>query len=299
MRVHVAISTAGCLLLAVGPALAQTEEIQKQIEKKLEQARKEQAGLEELMAQALKNNGDIRVAEAKMREAEAELYRARVNVLNRVVMLHHDGRAAKAAADEATARFERDKELMKTGSIPLAEMSAARAAMMKFKADLAVKEAELDLLIGKHHPKTAEWLRSEDKGGGKQVPMMFKPDEAPIIPMTVQRPMADKIRKSLDEPIKLNFGSKLHGREMLDILRDMTKGVNITSMIRDAEDVLIPGPVFIESVPVGALYQWAEDQFEWRFIVRDYGIVATPRGAVPPGAVLLMDVWRKPPAGAQ
>src|SRR5437879_1415136 len=111
MRMQVVFGALGLLLLVAGPAWAQTGEIQKQVEKKLDSMRKEQAGLDELLAQALKNNPDIRVAESKVREAEAELYRARVNTLNRVVMLRNEVQSAKAAAQEATARYERELQL--------------------------------------------------------------------------------------------------------------------------------------------------------------------------------------------
>src|SRR5438067_1042451 len=89
------------LLASSGLALAQTPEIQKQVNKKLSEAKKEEKAkaseLDELLAQALKNNPDIRVAESKLREAEAELYRARMMVLGRVTMLRNEIVSAKAA----------------------------------------------------------------------------------------------------------------------------------------------------------------------------------------------------------
>src|SRR4051812_17523488 len=44
----------------------------------VDKSQKEKASLESLLAQALKNNPDIRVAESKVREAEAELNRVRM-----------------------------------------------------------------------------------------------------------------------------------------------------------------------------------------------------------------------------
>jgi len=58
MRMRIVALTLGSLLLGTGAAAAQTEKIQKQIEQKLDQMRKDQASLEELLAQALKNNPD-------------------------------------------------------------------------------------------------------------------------------------------------------------------------------------------------------------------------------------------------
>src|SRR5437868_10610793 len=44
--------------------------------------------LEELLSRALKENPDIRVAETKLREAEAELNRTRLQVTQKVVAVH-------------------------------------------------------------------------------------------------------------------------------------------------------------------------------------------------------------------
>jgi hypothetical protein len=108
--------------------------------------------------------------------------------------------------------------------------------------------------------------------------------------------MADKIRKALDEPCKGFAGQrKLLPADVIDTLRRHVKGVNILldvkTLIRD-DDVSVAVQLD-EAIPLGACFQWAEDTFNWRFIIRDYGIVAVDRGTVPPGAVLLLDFWRK------
>ena len=51
-----------------------------------------------------------------------------------------------------------------------------------------------------------------------------------------------------------------------------------------------------EPVPVGAIFQFLEDQYGWRFVVREYGIVLAEPSRLPPGAVLLLDFWRNRPA---
>src|SRR5438094_187278 len=110
MRIRFAVLALG-LLAGSGVANGQTKEIQDKVEKKLNQVRKEQTALDELINTALRQNPDLRLAELKVREAEAQLYRTRVNLLNRVVMQYYDVASAKAAAQEATSRYERDLEL--------------------------------------------------------------------------------------------------------------------------------------------------------------------------------------------
>jgi hypothetical protein len=303
MRVHAVLLGLGSLLFAMGPAAAQTPEIQKQIEQKLEEMRKDRTALQDLLAQALKNNADIRVAEAKVREAEAELYRTRMAILNKIAMLQQQIRSRKAEVDEATSRYEREKILFNKGGSSAAEVSAAAAAVMKYKADLAVVEAELDGLVGKHAEKTGEWKRLFDMGvapvNKDHVPFKLKdPKEPPPLPTAVAPALADKLRKALNSPAKFGTVGQIKGDEVIDLLREFTKGINIHTMVE--ANRFSANLDLRESVPVGAFYQWAEDQFAWRFIVRDYGIVATEREKMPPGAVLLLDFWRKgePPAAS-
>ena len=151
------------LLLAGNVGVAQTPELQKQIEKKLgevkkEQAKKDQATLEVLLAQALKNNPDIRVAESKLREAEAELYRARMTVFNRIVTLQQEVKSLKAELERARERYQRMTDLFKTGAVPNLKLDQAAAALQKATSNLAHAEAEMDLLLGKHTEKAAKWL---------------------------------------------------------------------------------------------------------------------------------------------
>src|ERR1700722_20375703 len=92
----------GTLWLSAGPGDAQTPKIQKEVEKKLEKAREEQkaASLEEMIQQALKSNPDIRVAEVKVREAQAERERTRLQVVGQVENQLAEIAAAKAAHQE-------------------------------------------------------------------------------------------------------------------------------------------------------------------------------------------------------
>jgi hypothetical protein len=112
--------------------------------------------------------------------------------------------------------------------------------------------------------------------------------------------MADKIRKSLDTTIKAEVGTDyVDGTVVLDLLRAHTKGINIQDNI-DKHEVKAKLRLK-EPIPLGAFFEWAEDQFQWRFIIREYGIVATDRKNAPPGGLLLLDFWRKskaPPTAA-
>jgi hypothetical protein len=304
MRVRIVAITLGGLLLTGGVASAQTEDIQKKIEKKLgelkkEEAKKDQASLEELLSLALKSNPDIRVAESKLREAEAELYRARMKVFNRIVTLQQELKGHKAEADTLKKDYERLMKMYTEGAVPEVRLHEAAAALQKAKTELVRAESEMDLLTGKHTEKAAQWMAglqwlAEKEGNRLHVwdPVAGKEVKPHAAPAPVPGAMADTIRKALDARFRFEYNGELTVEDVLELLRQHAKGLNILAMAGN----LNSHPVKLrltEPIPLGAFFQWAEDQFNWRFIVRDYGIVATDRNAVPPGAVLLLDLWRR------
>ena len=99
-----------------------------------------------------------------MREAEAELYRVRMQTLGRVAILQHEVAAARASADQAKGRHANTRSLNERHVISAAELALAQSAMQKFAADLAAKEAELDAVIGKHAAKALSFSGISGRG---------------------------------------------------------------------------------------------------------------------------------------
>src|SRR5579885_2073808 len=135
---------------------------------------KKPSQLEELIAQALLGNPDLRVAESKVREAEAELNRARLQVIQKVVAHQHTVDTLMSGVKTADANYtlaeaklkqaEADyKRMTNLGAVAPADLDAARAnleqakanletakaALQAAKADLAKAQAELPYLLGK------------------------------------------------------------------------------------------------------------------------------------------------------
>src|SRR5439155_11675590 len=90
----------------------------------------EKLTLEELLNRALKDNPDVRVGEAKLREAEAELSRTRLQVAQKVI-------AAQAALDAARKTVEAAEDKYKR----LAAMGAAVAREELKEAEQALARA--------------------------------------------------------------------------------------------------------------------------------------------------------------
>jgi hypothetical protein len=291
------------------------------------------APLEDLLAQALRDNPDIRVAESKVREAEAELNRARLAVTQKVVAHQRDLAEQQALIDLANAKLARLRQLHKTGNLSAHELEAAEANLQKAKADLARVEADLNFLLGANAWMTY-WLRSTSRelvvspldlvrqsritkpeasaDKAKQDFQLFR-EEAALAKALEERAqwriahivkpaesrlpaaMADNIRKALNTPTPSDYSfTQSTPKQILDSLQQYCKGFNV--VVQVAMDKAAPVTLHLkEPVPVGAVFQFLEDQYHWRFVVREYGIVIADPGRVPPGAVNLQDIWRDRP----
>ena len=149
----------GMLLLAVSRSEAQTAKIQEEIDKKVrEEAAKgletlgKTVSLEQLIAEALKNNPDIRVAEAKVREGEADLARTRMRVVSELTLLQAEIDAATSGELEGRERWTRALQLYnkKPPAIAAEELSVAKLTYDRLKNERLVKQAKLPYLLGKN-----------------------------------------------------------------------------------------------------------------------------------------------------
>src|SRR5260370_16028289 len=87
------------------------------------------SSLGELLAQALENNPDIRVAEAKVRETEAELNRIRMQIAQRVITLSQSLEAQKERVKLALDLMTAQTTQYQTGRISINEFTQARASL--------------------------------------------------------------------------------------------------------------------------------------------------------------------------
>jgi BMFP domain-containing protein YqiC len=258
--------------------------------------------LEEMLAKALKDNPDIRVATAKLGEAEAELNRVRLRVMQKVVTLYHTIEMARADVATAERALARMKQLSNNKVVSREEVDAAEAALAAAKAKLAAVEAEVPYVIGKQ-PQMADaeaatlrglmFLRAmQAAGAGTEGHIVFPPEKAGTgaAPRPVQGPVADRLRQALDQPVSLRV-TEGGVADVLDLLRKKEPGLNVK---------FVPGPgapqkltFELKDLPLGAALEYLEDSLPHHgIVVREYGLLLTPTDRVPPGAVSLHDFWK-------
>jgi hypothetical protein len=264
--------------------------------------------LEDWLEQALKSHPDIKVADAKLRAALAEMEQARGQVMQKVLALYHAIQAQKATADRAAAELARLEALHKSGSVQSDLRDAARANLVAAQAKLAELQAQADQLTGKtatsvllrdmaeHSLHRAEWT-AERVALARWVIRSELTDPV-LAARPTAGPMADRIRKALDRTVTEEF----NGKDLATV---------VTELKRHADDVFLqvrpgvtgdrPFTANFREVPLGAVLQWLEDTLPsgCRVVVRDYGILIAQEKDVPRGAIPLAEFWKpagKPPA---
>lgn len=258
-------------------------------------------GLDDLLSQALKSNPDVRLAESKVREAEAELNRVRMHIMQQIVKLEIDIKEAKERAAKATSRHQTEERLFRAGTLSEKELSDAAASLLAAKSALARLEGELPFLLGQQPPAAKFWAgknASFTTGFGAPI---FPTANVTSTGATTMSPApavsgsaTDRMRKALDTTIKLDY----HDATLENVLADFRKSAKGVNFIvnEKAKSLGIEGRTFSvnmsEPVTLGAALQWFEDQTGLKFVIREYGIVVAPPANLPPGAIGAVESWR-------
>jgi type II secretory pathway component PulM len=280
--------------------------------------------LEEMLQQALQNNPDLRLATAKVAEAEAELNRARLLVVQKVGAAYQAVEAQKAAVEGAAAEFNELKTIARSGAASNADMRAAEQKLLDAKAKLAALETELPYLIGKLPANNTVYPGTTIPLGTLHIHYAESPDLSGILsginlgggalgvtgrwydlaadadgrkPVPIVGPTADRIRAALDKP----FSLELKDKELSEVIATVNTAFqkanpglllnyNLANSRGDVGNIV---SIKFEQMPFGAVLEWIEDSvLDYRFVVRDYGLVMTSKDELPPGAPLLREFWK-------
>lgn len=208
------------------------------------------ASLDQALADAMQNHVDIVAAKAKLTLAEAELHRTQIEVARRIISLWSERQAQERAA--LTTR-----ERHKSGTMTAETLIAAEAS-------LAQTQIELRYLTGR--------IASP----GVRLPGFKISGRSPRMP---SGPIAEKVRQALDAPTQMEFTDQplidvltyLADLHRIDLQPD-SRAFEGNGLAFDKEKIRIT----IKGVPLAAALQALEDQHPpLKFVVRDYGILAT------------------------
>ncbi len=262
------------------------------------------SGLEEMLEKALKNNPDLRIAAAKVQEAEAELSRTRLEVTRKVVRLYRSINAAQRDVDGAAARLAEIRRIAGNGRVSKEELEIAEQALARAKETLAATEADLPYLLGEEAPAglpggatagraAPTALEPRDQSEQNKL-LLFAPPARPPSSPTAEGPLtsrqpqgrtADRIREALDKDVNKELKGSL-GK----LLAELEKDYGLTFIVKTEKSPVLS--LHFDHQRLGSVLQALADAADVEFVVRDYGILVAPPGILPPDAVLLHDFWR-------
>jgi hypothetical protein len=227
--------------------------------------------IEGLLEQALRSNPEVIVAEAKVREAQAELNQARLKVTLQVLSFHSQKLHQQTAVDVAARYADVVKQRVGTGTLTQEEFHKALLAKVEAESALSQSEAQIRYLLG-----LGGDLRLEPP----------KPDAAaaPAVPKPrMQRPpIPERFKEFLQTQVDLQVGEPKPLREVLGMLRQMggEKANFVLDREVDWDEVMVQ--LEAKEISMESALLMIHDLCRMDFVFRDYGILVTNLGSLYP-----------------
>jgi len=305
----VAVLAAAGLVVAQQPGVK--EAAKKDAPAKKEPAKPTPGSLEDTLEKALRNSADIKAAEAKVRDAEAELNKVRHQVLARATALHSDLNLAKRMLALSEETYALLRVGMEAGKIPREKLQEAEAARVKHHGEVEKLDAELKSLRGEFAIKNANLasFAFTPDGGTILYGATYKESARFIDSITgevrdyspwingltakapaVQAPMMERIKKLLDQEVDFEIGGESIYRTFQFLLEAAKSDIPLRNLPSDQDVHVHP---LKGKLSVGAWIQAIEDSDpKVRVVIRDYGILLTTSDRVPEGALKVQDLWK-------
>jgi hypothetical protein len=257
MKIRAAVLSAA-LALAPAPLLAQQEEKPPPAPQLADVPR----NLAEMLAVALRSNPEVLQAEAKVRQAQADLNQARLKVMEEVVTAFHEREKQQAAIRSTEQTFARIKEMVKVGKVNEAELFGAEQAYAESKAKLLQNEARARYILG------LGGLGGDTGGMSAAAPAAPPVRKTPRARPPIPEKYLKALEKKVSRPIDLNTGAALAEslQEELGTLVINTLGnMNWNNHLK------------FEDQPLHVVLTAAADLCGVVLVFRDYGVLLSSR----------------------
>jgi hypothetical protein len=255
----------------------------------------------------LRNNPDVQAAEAKVREAEAELRRAKVVLALKLSEQRSAVQSQQRLLEAQEEEYQMYLNLFKRGAGSEIDMRRARQALLLAKAQFAQAESALTTLTGAVPGQPAVPGRGAAEpapagGGPFGAGMPGLPNagfgggmglggESPA--RAPRGPMADTIRKALETTFTLIEFKSVPLGEVVAYFRGAAPGVPFLTNL--GEKGMEPVSLTLKAnVPLGAGLQALQDVVPGlQCFVREYGILVVVDDNGPHDGMPLIDFWHK------
>jgi hypothetical protein len=221
------------------------------------------SNLDQMIATALKSSPDVLLAEAKVRQAQAELHQARLKVARDVVTAFNEKKQQQALFEVAARGLQDMQKVAEAGAVSKPEVDQARLRASEAELGAAQTDATLRYLlgIGSQH---------ESDPFGRASATEVKPETRPR-PVRISEPFIQSLKRPVSGPFE--------NTTLADLVKRLSDQGNVSILI-DNKGFMDQGqlPVSIplqEPVTLSAVFHALADQYDVCFLFRDYGILVT------------------------
>ena len=275
-------------------------------------------GVELTVEKSVANHPDVRVAEARLMEAQAALAQARLKVAIEMTTNQAKLDQAKANVTTQTEFFQKAELLKKSGALPQDEYLKATAAFTAAQADLVVQERLSSVFtLANQWPERAYFARLHTDSRGS-----FMMDVGDYwFEVGIAKPQSQSLLDLLQRKVKFAVKATDADQSVIGVLERSIKEWDFASanvIVRHPQAVIPPGetngarsgirmqPVEGENA-IGVWMMMMLDDYnaqveqsggtartKYQIYVREYGLLFAPTANAPDGAPTLAEFLRQP-----
>jgi hypothetical protein len=218
--------------------------------------------LDEMIATALKASPEVLLAEAKVRQAQAELNQTRLKVTRDVVAAFNERKQKQLAVESAKTQLNHFLERHNNGAGTKTEVDQAKLDVGAAELGLAQSDADIRYLLG---------VGSQIETIATQQPVASKPrpKRPSVPPETMNEPLMRPVKGPFEQTNLGDLAAHLAEQAKVSILVDFDE-----LGVANAKEFDVSIPLREPVTLIGALQALA-DQYKIAFVIRDYGIMAT------------------------
>lgn len=219
--------------------------------------------LEEMIATGLRASPEVLLAEAKLRQAQAELNQTRLKVTREIVGAFNEKKQKQSALVGVERELQFAAKTAASGATSAVELEKVKARLSEAELGIAQSDADIRYLLGVGSQLDPAQVR-DPVSNDRPRKTVARPD---TIPESLREALARQVNAQFEKTPLGDAMAALSQQAGVSIILDQQAGVSP----KDGEVSL----VLAKPVPLATALQALADLNDFVFVFRDYGILVT------------------------